>query len=196
MRFMPFGPGRVNGPFLDPGDQVALAHRHGTAVGEWVSITRGLTRVSLVVPEQSGPVSKWLARDSQGRIQWWSDTVWQPALQPGDTAHLPIPVSPSAGRIPHPRPEPEPRAQLVQRAVPDPTPELVALLGPDPAEQHERFVVADVQRRYTAGEAMSPRDLQVLQVLHDTGMPTRPPRPTPATVFSPSQASRLLRGGR
>ena len=110
MRFVPTGPGRVSAPYLEAGDSVSLATRHGEPCGKWQLITRGQTEVELEVPNDVGPVNRWLAKDARGRIQWWSDPAWWPSLHAGAVATPPISPPPTAERS---------RPRAVPDAVPD-----------------------------------------------------------------------------
>lgn len=96
--FQVAGPGRVHTPVLEAGDAVALADRHGQPCGTWHPITQGMWVVAMTVPHGEGPVTRWLAKDAHGNVQWWSDLTWHPALFGGDVAKLPLHVAPSAER--------------------------------------------------------------------------------------------------
>ncbi len=134
MRFVPRGPGRVSGPYLEPGDSVALATRHGVAVGGWCLITKDLWAISMVVPADVAPVSCWVAKDSQGRIQWWSDVTWFPSLYAGATAILPLHIEPSAKRVD----APSPRRPRIEQISPPGLDGVIAALEAEQAALHPK----------------------------------------------------------
>jgi len=125
VRFPIIAPGRVGDPYLEDGDAVCLADRHGCPVGEWVPVMPGCDAVRLLVPDDAGPVKCYLARDRHGRIQWWSSTTWYPTAMPGQWVHLPLrrdqprilhagSGGPNGVRTPDPTPRPRPEVPRVK----------------------------------------------------------------------------------
>jgi hypothetical protein len=89
-----------------------------------LTVQQNMVAAWLVCPPGAPAVRHIVARDQQGRVQWWSPPLWGRPLSPGDRVWWPMPADPfveRASQPAQPRPEREPmelRSVAASPAVP------------------------------------------------------------------------------